>query len=131
MKRLIPFAILTLVLLAAPAPASAHYYGPHPHFYGSVSFGYPSAYGYGSYPVDDDGRPLGAIDLDVSPEETKVWVDGQLAGTCDDFDGYPQWLFLRPGTHQIKLVTPKGHVHQETVKIKAGMKLNYDLDMGK
>jgi hypothetical protein len=129
MKRLIPFAILTLVLLAAPAPASAHYYGPHPHIYGSVSFGYPST--YGSYPVDDDGRPLGAIDLDVSPEETKVWVDGHLAGTCDDFDGYPQWLFLPPGIHEIKLVTPQGRVHNEKVKIKAGMKLNYDLDMGK
>lgn len=129
MKRLIPFAILALVLVAVPAPASAHYYGPHPHFYGSVAFGYPAT--YGSYPVDDDGRPLGAIDLDVSPEETKVWVDGRLAGTCDDFDGYPQWLFLRPGTHQLKLVTPEGRVHHETVRIKAGLKLNYDLDLGR
>jgi hypothetical protein len=126
-RRLIPSAILAFLLLAAVPQASAH---GHVYVHGSFVIG-PPAPAYAGYPVDDEGRPLGAIDLDVSPEETKVWIDGRFAGTCDDFDGFPSWLYLPAGSHQLRLQTPEGHVHSEKVRIRAGMKLNYDLKMGK
>jgi hypothetical protein len=126
MNRLVKMAMMALLLasgLTLPSDVMAHgYYGPH--VYGSVWIGPPAP-----YPVVYGGPPLGAIDMDVSPEETKVWVDGRYAGTCDDFDGWPSWLYLRPGTHQIRLQTPDGHVVSEKVRIRAGMKLNFDLDL--
>ncbi len=36
------------------------------------------------------------VDTDVSPEQALVFLDGKLIGTADDFDGFPDFLYLRP-----------------------------------
>jgi hypothetical protein len=56
----------------------------------------PFAYASG-YPADSSLR------LEVSPEQTEVFVDGYYAGTVDDFDGFFQRLHLEPGEHDIEL----------------------------
>jgi hypothetical protein len=78
-----------------PWAASIGYYGGPP--------AYDGYYGYGG-----DGG-YGALDLDVVPESAQVFVDGQYAGTCDDFDGYPQYLWLPAGTHDVAIYS-EGHV---------------------
>jgi hypothetical protein len=82
-----------------------------------------------SAPVIISGRPQGAIDLDVSPEETLVWVDGKLRGTCDDFDGVPAKLYLLPGIHTLKLKLPGGEEHTQKVHVVAGREFQLSLGM--
>ncbi len=39
----------------------------------------------------------GALDLDVSPEEAEIWIDGEYLGQADDYDGFPEYLWLPAG----------------------------------
>jgi len=113
--------------LATAAPASAG--GGHHHSHGGpyigIQWGYPwghpwGYYGapywgwYGSYAwggpypavYPRDGYRFGALDLDVSPERAEVWIDGKLAGVADDYDGFPDYLWLEKGTYDIVIYLP-------------------------
>ncbi len=71
-------------------------------------YGAPYAYGgwgYTSvYPAV--GATHGALDLDVSPESAQIYVDGDLVGTADDFDGFPDFLWLEKGTYDVVIFAP-------------------------
>lgn len=69
-------------------------YDPH-HYYGR---GYYDR-GYRSYGNGD----AGALDLDVSPGRTQVYLDGQYIGTVDQYDGFPTYLWLDEGTYDVVL----------------------------
>lgn len=60
--------------------------------------GYPP---YGPYPAAYDVSS--SVRIEVTPREAEVYVDGYLAGTVDDFDGFFQRLHLPPGEHHIEL----------------------------
>ena len=83
------------------------YYG-YPGYYGLGWYGAPYAYGgwgYTSvYPAV--GASHGALDLDVSPESAQIYVDGDLVGTADDFDGFPDFLWLQKGTYDVVIFAP-------------------------
>lgn len=116
--------LLALAGLAAAQPAAAHGHhhgsvGVHvgwsggwyaPGWYGGGGWYGPGWYGggwygsgwyapaaYGAVPAD-----LGVVDTDVSPEHARVYLDGALIGTADDFDGYPSYLFLKPGRYTLE-----------------------------
>jgi PEGA domain-containing protein len=80
-------------------------------------------------PVVIAGVPHGAIDFDVTPETTEVYVDGTMRGQVDDFDGVPEKLYLRAGTHLIALKTPGGETVSRKVRIVAGHEMNLKLDL--
>lgn len=95
-------------------PYGRSYWSGYPFGLGYGLFGYApygSAYdppyasgGYGGTSSDfDDDRPTGSIRLRAEPREAKVYVDGALVGTVDDFDGLRNHLNLEPGRHQIEL----------------------------
>ena len=44
---------------------------------------------------------MGALDLDLKPGDTKIYLDGQYVGTADRFDGWPQYLWLEEGSYQL------------------------------
>jgi hypothetical protein len=70
---------------------------PYGYPYG---YGYGRGYGYGNY--DQNSRDdMGALDLDLSPGDTEVYIDGERLGTVDDFDGWPQYLWLPKGTYDL------------------------------
>ncbi len=47
------------------------------------------------------------VDTDVSPEQALVYLDGKLIGTADDFDGFPDFLYLRPpGRYELEFRLP-------------------------
>jgi len=71
------------------------WWGPGPGYTAPYDgYGYNDGYG-------DRGRGYGALDLDVSPEDAEVYVDGHYVGICDDYDGWPQYLWLPEGPHDI------------------------------
>ncbi|HEV7784934.1 MAG TPA: hypothetical protein VGQ28_06325, partial [Thermoanaerobaculia bacterium] len=83
-------------------------------FYDPFFFNFYYPYGYwGGYWPDYDPyystRPreyydrdeMGALDLDVSPGRTHVFVDGKDMGVVDNFDGWPDYLWLPKGTYDV------------------------------
>jgi hypothetical protein len=64
-------------------------YGPYRGYYGRYGYGYRTS----SWAV---------VDTDVSPESARVYLDGQYIGTADDFDGFPDYLYLRRGRYRLE-----------------------------
>jgi hypothetical protein len=62
-------------------------YYPYPYYRGDSRY-----YGRGD---------VGALDLDVYPGRTEVYVDGQPLGKVDAFDGWPRYLWLPKGTYDV------------------------------
>jgi hypothetical protein len=100
-------------------PGGGHFPG-HGHFHGWYgypyywswwlgwnwwypSWGYPypyyPPYGGGVYP--HGGEALGALDTDVWPARTQIWIDGRYVGFVDQFDGFPRYLWLEKGTYDV------------------------------
>jgi hypothetical protein len=72
------------------------YYWRDPYY----GYGYPPYHDrYGRY--DRDRDDMGALDLDISPGRTQVFLNGENVGTVDDFDGWPQYLWLPRGTYDL------------------------------
>jgi hypothetical protein len=79
------------------------YYGP------SYGWGWgwgPWWWGWGPAAVRYDGpyasrAEYGALDLDLSPDDVEVYVDGERVGTVDEYDGWPTYLWLPRGTYDV------------------------------
>lgn len=92
------------------------YRRPRAYYGWSIGWGpywgsYGGGYWYGprwGYPVVDPriGGPYGALDTDVSPERAEVWVDGRRVGVADEFDGFPDYLWLEKGTYDVVIYLP-------------------------
>ena len=75
------------------------------------------------------GQPGAVIDFNIKPRSTRIYVDGVLRGTADEFDGFPRKMHLRPGTHRIRLETPDGRTAAERVVLTAGTEIDVRLDL--
>ena len=81
-------------------------YYPWPHTY-PYGYGYPPYYGgeygggYGepAYYGSRVRQSMGALDLDLKPGDTQIWLNGQYIGVADNFDGWPQYLWLEQGDY--------------------------------
>jgi hypothetical protein len=81
-----------------------YYSGFYGGFYSPFYWGYGFPYQYGPYPyygpiVYDN---TGSARLQVTPRNTRVYVDGYFAGLVDDFDGYLQRLNAVLGEHELQ-----------------------------
>jgi len=72
---------------------------------------------YGQVPVGAAAPDLAAVDTDVDPEHARVLLDGEVIGSADDFDGYPDYLYLKPGHYTVEF-TLQGY-RSEKVEIDA------------
>jgi hypothetical protein len=94
--------------IRAPRPAvfaGGYYYGYRPFIWNPWYPGWywPHPYDYYRYARYEE---TGAVRLQVTPREAKVYVDGYFVGIVDDFNGVFQRLRLPAGGHEIA-------VHQE------------------
>jgi hypothetical protein len=90
-----------------------------PYYYGGYAYG--SEYGYGAFPSD-----WTVVDTDVSPEEARVYLDGRFIGTADDFDGYPDYLYLRPGQYKLEFRLEGYESQTVNVDARPGVKLDFN-----
>lgn len=138
MRRSTPAILTGLVVMLATLPAVAGHRHHPPH----VSVGWQMGWGGWWGPmlawstwVDTYHPPYGPADLavvdtDVEPERALVYLDGDLIGMGDDFDGFPDYLYLKPGRYKIEFrlggFTPK----EVTLDVEAGeyYQLNTKLD---
>ncbi len=79
----------------------------------------------------DDDRPNGSIRLRAEPREAKVYVDGALVGTVDDFDGLRNHLDLQPGRHHIELRAEGYDNYSTDVSVAEGKTLTTRASMKK
>jgi hypothetical protein len=110
------------------------YYGHYGHYglYSSLYYPiFPTLY-YGPYPGEYRDHRLGALDLNVRPKKTEVWVDGQLVGTSGKFDGFPGYLWLARGRHQLTFFNPGFETEVREVRVLEGtvIKVNLRLEPG-
>jgi hypothetical protein len=117
-----------------------------PHYYGSFGFWYgyrypyfypyyyPYYYGYYGrpYPAYYNYRAsldMGAVDLNVKPKKTDVYLEGQLIGRCGEFDGFPGYLWLEEGTYDLVFYRDGFETVHQRVKIFPGVVSEVDFDM--
>lgn len=98
-------------------PRFGPYYRPlRTSVYFAVGFGGPLLYSpwgfypWGYYPYWQRypyyygaGPRVTGIRIQVEPKSAAVYVDGEYAGTVDDFDGFFQRLYVSPGGHEITI----------------------------
>jgi len=119
-----------------------HYYGGYGYYYsGSYApyyypFGfsyapyypvYPSYYVYGS----SYAAEAGYIDTDVAPEEAAVYLDGEYVGIADNFDGFPNYLPVDPGRHNVTFKAEGYRSVTRQVRVPRGAVMELQFTMSK
>lgn len=103
---------------------------PYPAYvypgYGAPAYGGAPAHAPAYAPAP---APVGFADLDVEPEEAKVYVKGALVGTADDYDGWPQYLPLQAGNRTVVLKHPGYRDLTLTLHITPGAVVRVRQDM--
>ncbi|HEX6863208.1 MAG TPA: PEGA domain-containing protein [Thermoanaerobaculia bacterium] len=107
-----------------------HYYGPGYYwgpswwwyFWGPYDWWYP---GYSARDYRASGE-AGALDLDVSPAKTEVYIDGQYIGRVDSYDGWPQYLWLPKGTYDVVLFREGYQTIARQITIYPGVVMSVD-----
>ncbi|MFC1850153.1 PEGA domain-containing protein [candidate division CSSED10-310 bacterium] len=73
----------------------------------------------------------GYLDLDVAPEEAAVSINGQHLGICDQFDGHPNYLYLKQGTYVIKFSLDGYEDYEQEILVLAGKELEFNTRLEK
>lgn len=80
------------------------YYRPYRHYRYGYGHRYGHGYGYGPrYRFYRGEETLGGLDLNVRPRKAEVFVDGKYVGLAGQYDGWPTYLWLESGNHQVIL----------------------------
>ncbi len=93
-----------------------YYYGAHHHYY--------PPYHYRDYP-----GPWGALDLNVKPKKTQVFVDGEYVGKAGQYDGFPGYLWLPRGTYELILYKEGFETEVREVRLIPGGVIDFRVDM--
>ena len=94
------------------------YWGPSPFWGGGVVV--LSSSGPGGRPAP---ARFAAVDVEVKPDTAEVFLDGVFVGKADDFDGYPDYLYLLPGKYQVELRHPLYQPVKIDLEVKRGQKV--------
>lgn len=109
------------------------YWGPYWGSYWGPYWGYwgPSVVVYGGGGGGGSLGRFGVVDADVQPEEAELWLDGKLIGRADDFDGFPDYLYLLAGEYKLELKHPRYEPLSLDLKVRRGqlLQLNDELQL--
>jgi hypothetical protein len=149
MKRLnrilllaLALAMLVPALPASAAPGHGGGGGRGGHFGGRTRifvgggwgwgwWGWPGYYGYYGYGPGYERQAYGpaaewaTIDTDISPEEAQVYLDGRYIGIADDFDGNPDYLYLKPGHYRIEFRLEGYETLTRQIEARPGVYLDF------
>ena len=127
MRRFLLSLTVVLLLLGSAAPASAHrwrgvWWGVH----WDPWWDWPAWY-VGSTRVSNPS--LTVVDTDISPERAWVYLNGELIGTADDFDGFPDYLYLEPGRYTLEFKLKGYNSESVTIEAREGRFFPLDLEL--
>lgn len=128
LRWIVAAALCATVMTFWPGEASAQRRGRAVRGGGRVVVGSPLLFGYGFYDpflwgwgwgpgwggwgfpgmyppfgAGWGGMMGGSARLQITPKQAEVYVDGYLAGSVDDFDGFFQRLDVAPGEHELTI----------------------------
>jgi hypothetical protein len=111
----------------------------NPYGFGGGYGGYYDPYGYGggySSSMRDEEetyepRRVGSLRLRANPKEAKVYIDGALVGTVDEFDGLSDHLELEAGPHQLELKADGYQTYSGTINVPVGKTMTERVKMKK
>ncbi len=104
---------------------SHHYYRPYRHY----GWGMYSFWGYPRYWDAYYRNQTGAVDLNVSPKHAQVYLNGSLVGKAAQFDGWPQYLWLPTGNHELIFSLDGYQTVRQEVEIVDGIVLRTHLSL--
>ena len=96
------------------------WYDPYGGGGGYYSSGSGSSSSYSSSSRDSEPENAGSLRIRVNPAQAKVYLDGTLIGTADEFDGLSNHLAAEAGTHQLELRADGYEPFTTTVKVEPG-----------
>jgi prefoldin subunit 5 len=64
--------------------------------------------------------------VDIAPDRAEVWVNGEYLGVADDFDGFPSYLWLAPGTYDVVFYLPGYRTLARQYTIRPGQVLDVE-----
>lgn len=144
-SRLLALAVVVLATAVAVPAQAGHRHHSHARVVVGLDWGIwwhpgwwsPWWYGPGPYDPGPYGPAavasvpptVAAVDTDVSPEHARVYLDGQLIGVADDFDGYPDYLYLEPGTYSLEFRLKGYQTETLTIDAKAGQYFPIDSEL--
>lgn len=93
-----------------------------PYYYGGYgSYGsYGSSYSSSRSSKGEERETTGSLRVKVKPAHAKLYLDGTLIGTVDDFDGLTGHLSAEAGTHQLEFRADGYQPLTKTVTVEAG-----------
>ncbi len=95
--------------------------------------GWGWGWGGGGVYVINEGAPVAnqyaRIDTDVSPEAAEVYLDGTLIGQADDFDGFPDYLYLETGKYRLEFRHPSYETIVKEIDVRAGQAIALNDEM--
>ena len=92
-----------------------------PGYYGYYGPGYGPGYGRVYGPAEQ----WAVIDTDISPEEAQVYLDGRYIGIADDFDGNPDYLYLKPGRYRIEFRLEGYETLTRQIEARPGVSMDF------
>ena len=114
-------------------PVYGPYYG-YAGYYDPFFWGYGGWYPYGFYAPyyggDFYGHNVASARIQVTPKQAEVYVDGYMAGTVDDFDGFLQRLDVPPGEHELTFYLEGYRTIRQKVLFRPGatVKITYAME---
>ena len=99
-----------------------------PGYWGGAYYapGYVSTYPY----VSLSPGAWAVVNTDVSPETTRVFLDGVFIGMTDDFDG-PEYLYLKKGDYKLEFRLDGFETKTVDLKARAGAQMKISEKMKK
>ena len=129
--KVIASAVLALLVMTIPAQTFALHRVVVPRVRVAVAppvfyFGPRLAYA-GPRVVTVVPRNFGAVDFNVKPKNSRIYVDGGYLGIADDFDGWPQTAKLSVGNHSIRVIAPDGREEHRRIYVAGGQEFEFNL----
>lgn len=97
-----------------------------PYAWSPTYYGY-GPYGWGAGPVGY--ADAGALDINTRPKKASVYIDGELVGRVDGFDGFPRYLWLRDGSYRIAIFMEGYETLERQVRVQPGVVIRIDEDL--
>jgi hypothetical protein len=100
----------------------SYYWDP---FWNSVT------YGVGGAPAPKPRETIGSVRIKANPESAKVYIDGALVGTVDEFNGLTDHLELQGGRHVLELRAEGFQTATEEIVVAVGKTQTVRISMKK
>ena len=104
-------------------------WGSYWPYYSPYAFGPYGLYGWGPRAVGYAAPNAGALDINTKPKKASVYLDGELIGRVDSFDGFPRYLWLREGSYRLAIFMEGHETLEREIRVRPGVVIKIDQDL--